>query len=230
MKKNILAENLIRFGVKNLKESQKRYILESVKYADKVTFDGKTYYVHATADDFDNRVIPIAQEKYKGNSTFDPNNFIVLSIYDVPGYDYTMADGELRNDNDNNYIVVNADEVNNGSSDTTSNNTPTTVKGTFAFSREGFLGAIADKINELNGNKTSYTSAELDTIAEQSEDYDARYKLNRTQDEYEMSLDTNGTVLRETDFNVAIAIGMGTLFSHLVKDQNKFQTYYNDTI
>ena len=105
-----------------------------------------------------------------------------------------------------------------------------TVKGTFAFSREGFLGAIADKINELNGNQTSYTSSELDTFAEQSEDYDARYKLNRSQDEYEMSLDKDGTVLRETDFNVAIAIGMGTLFSHLVKDQNKFQKYYNDTI
>jgi len=225
MKKNILAENLIRFGVKNLNQLQKRRLIEAIKDGSEVEFNGETYYVWSSTVDFDQRGINTAKRYYKGKSTFNPNDFIIINKRKHP-YGYDLSPEEL----DDNFLVINSDEVDNGSSDTTSNNTPTTVKGTFAFSREGFLGAIADKINELNGNKTSYTSAELDTIAEQSEDYDARYKLNRTQDEYEMSLNTNGTVLRETDFNVAIAIGMGTLFSHLVKDQNKFQTYYNDTI
>jgi hypothetical protein len=111
MKKNILAENLIRFGVKNLNQLQKRRILENAEYSDKVKFNGKTYYVHATAEDFDHRVYDIAKNKYAGKSTFNQDDFIVLSTNNVPGYDYSMAYQELANGND--YIVVNSDEVDN---------------------------------------------------------------------------------------------------------------------
>lgn len=111
MKKNILAENMLRFGVKNLNQTHKLRILENAEYSDKVKFNGKTYYVHATAEDFDERAHEIAKNKYVGKSTFNPDDFIVLSIDNVPGYDYSMAHQELADGDD--YIVVNSDEVDN---------------------------------------------------------------------------------------------------------------------
>lgn len=178
--KNILAENLIRFGVKNLKESQKLRILESAKYADKVTFNNKTYYVHATAEDFDNRGISIAQNKYAGKSTFNPDNFVVLSIREVPGYDYTMAYEELQQGD---YVVVNANEV--GSSSVTT----TALK---PGSWEAFTAAIANKINtNKNDPRTNLTSAEIDSAYEKLNQKDREDLWNGIWGEYKWSVGTN---------------------------------------
>ena len=53
MKKNILAENMLRFGTKNLTPVTKRRILESMepKQEDVVTYNGKKYAVLASAWD-----------------------------------------------------------------------------------------------------------------------------------------------------------------------------------
>ena len=183
MKKNILAENLIRFGVKNLNQSQKRRILENVEYSDKVKFNGKTYYVHATAEDFDNRGIDIAKNKYAGKSRFNPDNFIVLSTYNVPGYDYTMSYEELQQSD---YVVVNADEV------SPAGNASVTATTLEPGSWEAFTAAIANKINtDKNDMRTNLTSAEIDSAYEKMNINDRDRLWNGIWGEYKWSVGTN---------------------------------------
>ena len=178
MKKNILAENMLRFGTKNLSEANLQD-LENIGFGgsrdpktgntlqlsqeDMVTFNGKQHAVLASA--YDKASIE-PNDSFTANKIREaganPVNWVLLQATPGP-YDSAYDDlgpDQLRSQWDyGSWMFVSADKLQPAGASTSANLTDK--------SWEGFLKAIANKINtDANDPRTNLTSAEIDSAYE----------------------------------------------------------------
>ena len=107
MKKNILAENMLRFGTKNLTPGSRRKLNESSAYkqGDMVTYNGQPYYIWATAEDFNPNEVESFQNAYAGTGTLNTQDYLVIDTV-RPFRDHWLASQEVKD-----HILVNGNEV-----------------------------------------------------------------------------------------------------------------------
>ncbi len=193
MKKNILAENMLRFGTKNITSAIRRKLLESVqpRQEDMVTLNGKQHAVLASAWD---------ESSIDPNDTFtaskireagaNPTNWVLLQATPGP-YDSAYDDlgsNQLRAQwNSGAWMFAPAAKLQPANA--SSSVTATTLE---PGSWEAFTAAIANRINtNKNDPRTNLTSAEIDSAYEKMSD-DAQNDLwNGIWGEYKWSVSTN---------------------------------------
>lgn len=107
MKKNILAENMLRFGTKNLTPGSLRKLNESSAYkqGDMVTYNGQPYYIWATSEDFNPNEVASFQNAYSGTGTLNTQDYLVIDTV-RPDRDHWLASQEVKD-----HILVNGNEV-----------------------------------------------------------------------------------------------------------------------
>jgi len=107
MNKNILAENMLRFGTKNLTPRSRRKLTESsmFKHGDPVTYNGQQYYIWASADDFEPNEVARFRDAYSGNATLNTQDYLVINTV-RPDRDYWLAAEEVKD-----HTLVNSNEV-----------------------------------------------------------------------------------------------------------------------
>jgi len=165
MKKINLAENMLRFGVKNLNESSRRKLIKESNdiqpgFGDMVTYQGKTYAVITSAWDnvgFESNEPFIAEKIQQAGATQD--NWVLIQTRPNVPVDQAYSEitsNQIENDwNQNIYKFVPATEL--------SMSTQEKLDNTW----EGFLKMIADTINQdANDYRTNLTSSELDRVFE----------------------------------------------------------------
>ena len=193
MKKNILAENMLRFGTKNLTPGSRRKLNESVqpRQEDMVTLNGKQHAVLASAWD-ESSIDP--NDSFVANKIrqagANPTNWVLLQK--APGsYDSAYDDlgpSQLRAQwNGGAWMFAPADKLQPAGASTSV--TATTLE---PGSWEAFTAAIANRINtDKNDPRTNLTSAEIDSAYEKMSD-DAQNDLwSGIWGEYKWSVGTN---------------------------------------
>ena len=206
MKKNILAENMLRFGTKNLSEANLQD-LENIGFGgprdpktgnrlqlsqeDMVTFNGKQHAVLASAYD-EASIEP--NDSFTANKIREaganPTNWVLLQATPGP-YDSAYDDlgpDQLRSQwNSGAWMFANADKLQPASAG--SSVTATTLE---PGSWEAFTAAIANRINtNKNDPRTNLTSAEIDSAYEKMSDEAQNDLWNGIWGEYKWSVGTN---------------------------------------
>jgi len=202
----ILAENMLRFGTKNITSAIRRKLLESVqpRQEDMVTLNGKQHAVLASAWD---------ESSIDPNDTFtaskireagaNPTNWVLLQA--TPGtYDSAYDDlgpSQIQMQwNNGAWMFAAADKLQPANA--SSSVTATTLE---PESWEAFTAAIANRINtNKNDPRTNLTSAEIDSAYEKMSD-DAQNDLwNGIWGEYKWSVGANKPVDAENAVDQAI--------------------------
>ena len=207
MKINILKENMLRFGTKNLTTSTRRKLNESVqpRQEDMVTLNGKQHAVVASAwsessinpnDAFTANLIRSA-----GASA---NNWVLLQT-STNSYDRAYDDlgpDQLRSQwNDGAWMFASADKLQPATNAASTATQSTTRDGSW----EEFLKAIADKINmDKNDPRTNLTSAEIDSAYEKMPETEQSELWNDIWGEYKWSVGTNKPGGAENAVRIAI--------------------------
>ena len=206
MKKNILAENMLRFGTKNLSEANLQD-LENIGFGgprdpktgnrlqlsqeDMVTFNGKQHAVLASAYD-EASIEP--NDSFTANKIREaganPVNWVLLQATPGP-YDRAYDDlgpDQLRSQwNDGAWMFAPADKLQPA---TTVATAPTTTLEPGSW--EAFTAAIANKINtDKNDPRTNLTSAEIDSAYEKMSDEAQNDLWDGIWGEYKWSVGTN---------------------------------------
>ena len=193
MKKNILAENMLRFGTKNLTPGSRRKLNESVqpRQEDMVTFNGKQHAVLASAWDESslepNDAFTASKIRQAGANA---DNWVLLQK--TPG-SYDRAYDDLGSDqlraqwNDGAWMFAPADKLQPAGASTSV--TATTLE---PGSWEAFTAAIANRINtDKNDPRTNLTSAEIDSAYEKLNQKDREDLWSGIWGEYKWSVGTN---------------------------------------
>ena len=193
MKINILKENMLRFGTKNLTNSTRRKLNESVqpRQEDMVTLNGKQHAVLASAWD-ESSISP--NDSFTANKIREAGanstNWVLLQK--APGsYDRAYDDlgpDQLRSQwNGGAWMFAPADKLQPATAVATA---PTTTLEPGSW--EAFTAAIANKINtDKNDPRTNLTSAEIDSAYEKMSDEAQNDLWSGIWGEYKWSVGTN---------------------------------------
>jgi len=198
MKKINLAENMLRFGVKNLNEASRHKLIKEAdasqpKFGDMVTYQGKSYAVIASAYDnvgFESTDPFIAAKIRQARATQD--NWVLLQTR--PNVPVDQAYSEITSDqieydwNQNIFMFVPVTNLKMSSSTNQSATASTKLNGSW----EEFMAAIANEINTDNNDPRSMLTADdVDSMYNKLSADKKDSLRNGTWGEYKWSVGTN---------------------------------------